>query len=239
MATLTTRGISSRKERFIAIYLIAFAIPCSAQLAINMAILGRVGLQAFLIALASLALVELAAGFVLNRVLPEDRKEEFIQELPPIRLPQPAAVLQKTGYRIYWFLKEAVPIFLIAAVALFIADRIGLLGLLKGMLEPVVVGWLGLPLDIVEVLILTMARHEAAAGLLLNMVDQGLLDVVQSIVAVVITTMFVPCFANIVAMCRQAGWRSGIAMTLAINVSSFVLAGALSRLLLHFRIGAP
>jgi ferrous iron transport protein B len=237
MATLTTRSIPSRKERLIAVYLIAFAIPCSAQLAINMAILGRVGVMAFLIAAATLAVVELLAGVILNRVLREDTRSDFVQELPPARVPNLPAVLKKTGYRLYWFLKEALPIFLIASVALFAADRIGLLGLLKRALSPVVVGWLGLPLDTVEVLILTMARHEAAAGLLLKMVDGGALSYVQSIVAVVITTMFVPCLANIVAMCKELGVRTGLLITLIINVSAFLLAGVLNWALVQLRVG--
>ena len=237
MATLTTKGISSNKERLIAIYLIAFAIPCSAQLAIDMAILGRVGMLAFVIAFGTLALVEVLAGFILNKLIKEDQKEEFIQELPPIRLPSARAVLKKTLYRILWFFKEAVPIFLVAAVALFAMDRVGLLALLQRGLRPVVVGWLGLPISIVEVLILSLARHEAAAGLLLNMVEAGALDYVQSIVAVVITTMFVPCFANIVAMCRQLGATKGIAVTVIINVSSFALAGVLTRVLILLNVG--
>jgi ferrous iron transport protein B len=238
MATLTTKGISSRKERLIAIYLIAFAIPCSAQLAIDMAILGRVGLLAFVVAFGTLALVEVLAGFVLNKVIKEERKSDFIQELPPIRVPSVRAILKKTYFRIFWFLKEAVPIFLIASVVLFAVDRTGLLALVQRGLRPIVVGWLGLPISMVEVLILTLARHEAAAGFLLNMVEAGSLSYVQSIVAVVITTMFVPCFANIVAMCRQLGAVKGIAVTLVINVSSFVLAGLLHWILVLLRVGA-
>jgi ferrous iron transport protein B len=231
MATLTTRGIASKRERYITIYLIAFAIPCSAQLAIDMAILGRVGFVAFLIAYGMLAAVEIGAGFILNKVLKKEERIDFVQELPPIRLPDPVAILKKTGYRLYWFLKEAVPIFLAASVVLFALEFSGALGATKEVLEPVVTGWLGLPLDTVEVLILSLARHEAAAGMLLRMVDQGALDYIQSIIAVVITTMFVPCFANIVAMCRQIGVAKGLLMTFAINISSFILAGLFRMLL--------
>ncbi len=127
-----------------------------------------------------------------------------------------------------------MPIFLIASIVLFTIDIIGFLGAMKEVLRPIVIDWLGLPLNMVEVLILTLARHEAAAGLLLKMVDAGALNYVQSIVAVVITTMFVPCFANIVAMCKQIGVVRGLAMTLAINVSSFVLAGVLRWILVAF-----
>jgi ferrous iron transport protein B len=237
MATLTTKGISSKKERLIAIYLIAFAIPCSAQLAIDMAILGRVGVLAFIVAFATLAFVEVLAGFILNKLIREDQKSDFIQELPPIRIPSVRAILKKTYFRIVWFLKEAVPIFLIASVVLFAVDRIGLLALFQRGLKPIVVGWLGLPISMVEVLILTLARHEAAAGFLLNMVEAGTLSYVQSIVAVVITTMFVPCFANIVAMCRQLGVAKAVAVTLVINLSSFFLAGLLHWILVFLRVG--
>ena len=227
MATLTTRSLRSRKEKLIAIYLIAFAIPCSAQLGLDMAILGRVGFRLFPIYLATLVMVEIGAGLVLNRILPEGSSGDYIQEIPPIRLPDPKAIATKTGYRILWFLREAIPIFLIASAVLFFADRIGALDFLKRILKPIVTGWLGLPIDMVDALILTMARHEAAAGLLLRMQDAGMLTAIQSLVAVVITTMFVPCIANIVAMFKEAGIKAGIIMTAAINVSSFILAGGL------------
>ena len=232
MATLVTRGIQSRKEKFIAVYLIAFAIPCAAQLAIDMGILGKVGFIAFLIAYGTLAFVELGAGFILNRIIKEEKKSDFIQELPAIRIPNPKAILVKTYYRLYWFLKEAIPIFIIAAAVLFLFDKTGILGLTKRLLSPVVVNWLGLPINIVDALILSLARHEAAAALLFNMVDAGALNYIQCIVAVVITTMFVPCFANIVAMCKEMGVRTGIAMATVINISSFILAGILNWILI-------
>jgi ferrous iron transport protein B len=227
MAALTTRGVTSRRERIIANFLIAFAIPCSAQLALDMTILGRTGFAAFLIAVGFLALVELGAGAVLNRLLPAQPVMEYIQELPAIRIPRISAVLLKTGHRLLGFLGEALPIFLIASVALFALDRLGVLHALEAVLRPIVVGWLGLPIRMVEVLILSLARHEAAAGLLLSMVTAGDLSFTQAVTSVAITTMFVPCVANIVAMCKVLGTKRGLAITAAVNVASFVLAGVL------------
>jgi len=236
MATLTTRGLRSRKEKFIAVYLIAFALPCSAQMGIDMAIFGRIGIKAFMIGYGALALIELCAGLALNKIIKEEERSDFMQELPAIRFPSPKAIVTKTYYRLYWFLKEAIPIFIIAAAALFLFDKTGILDLTKTLMNPIVEGWLGLPRDIVDVLILAAARHEAAAGLTLRMVDAGALNYVQCIVTVVITTMFVPCFANVVAMCKQMGVKTGIAMALAINMSSFILAGILNWILI-FTIG--
>ncbi|OHD73726.1 MAG: hypothetical protein A2177_06240 [Spirochaetes bacterium RBG_13_68_11] len=232
MATLTARNLRSRKERLIVVFLIAFAIPCSAQLGLNIAILGSFGPIAFVAAVAFLALVEVLAGVVLNLILPGDEAGEYLQELPPIRLPSLRGVAGKTGYRVLSFLREALPVFLVAAAVLFAADRVGLLGALKTALRPVITGWLGLPVDTVDALILSMARHEAAAGLLLRMVGTGAINASQAVVAVSITTMFVPCIANIVSMFRVLGWKAGLTETLAINVSAFALAGVLNHFLL-------
>lgn len=232
MATLTTRTLSSRKERLISIYLIAFAIPCSAQLALNIAILGRAGVVPFIIAVLFLVIVEVLAGKILNRVIKSDAPTFFVQELPPFRAPSTRAVFKKTYYRLLWFLKEAIPVFMLAAAVIFTLDTIGLLDLLKGFLEPVVVRWMGLPIEMVEALILLIAREEAAAGLILRLSDLGKLTAVQSIIAVVVTTMFVPCFANIVAMFKEAGAKAGILMLLGINISTVLLAGILNWVLL-------
>ncbi len=234
MATLTTKSIPSRKEKLIAIFLIAFGIPCSAQLALNMAILGKAGIPAFVIAFSFLFLVEIGAGAILNRILKDDKKTAFIQELSPFRAPNVMALLKKTGYRLYWFLKESIPIFIIAAAVLFFLDYFGILTVMKRVVRPLIVIWLGLPLDMVDALILTMARHEAGAGLILRMSEAGKLNTVQNIIAVVITTMFVPCIANIIALFRELGARIGIVMTLAINISAFTMAGILHWILILF-----
>lgn len=237
MATLTTRSIPSKKERLIALFLIAFAIPCSAQLGLNMAILGRSGLLSFFLVLIFLAAVELVAGVVLNLILKDDGKSNLIQELPSFRLPDIKALLKKTYYRLLWFLKESILIFIIAAIVMYLMDLSGLLALLKRGLTPIVQNWLGLPIDMTDALILTLARHEMAAGLILKMAEAGEFNFIQNIIAVVITTMFIPCIANIVAMFKEVGVKAGILMTLGINVSAFLLAGILRWLLVFFTRG--
>ena len=236
MATLATKGLTSRKEKYIAVYLIGFALPCSAQMGIDMGIFGRIGFKAFMIGYGVLAFIELCAGFTLNKILKEEVRSDFIQELPAIRIPNPKALFIKTYYRLFWFLKEAVPIFIIASVALFLFDKAGILNVIKNLLSPIVVNWLGLPRDVTDVLILAFTRHEVAAGMTFKMIDAGALTYIQCIVTVVITTMFVPCFANIVAMCKEMGIKTGIFIVACINISSFILAGILNWVLI-FTIG--
>ncbi|MBF0569199.1 MAG: ferrous iron transport protein B [Candidatus Omnitrophica bacterium] len=228
MATLTTRGLTVPKEKFIATFLIAFAIPCSAQLGISMAILARVGLSAFLIVFGVLVLCEVGAGMLLNMMIKGKEESYFIQVIPPMRFPSMRAVFRKTYHRIVDFLKEAFPIFLLSAIGLFAFDKSGLLSLTKQAMTPMVVGWMGLPKDIIDVFLLALARREAAAGLILKMVDAGSLSYVQSIVAVVVTTISFPCVANVIAIGREMGWKTAVSMTVLIFLSSFLLVGALN-----------
>jgi ferrous iron transport protein B len=228
MATLTTKSLPSKKDRFISIYLIAFGIPCAAQMALNMSILGRMGIKAFAITFSVLVFVWVSVGMILNKIIKEEKKSDFIYMLPDIRLPNPKAVLKKTYYKLWWFLKEALPIFVSAAIILFVMDKVGVLDALKHVLRPVITGFLGFPLKMVDVLILCMAKHEAAAGMLIKLIQKDQLSYVQCIVAVTLTMMFVPCFANIMAMIKELSWKRAIPVVIAINCTAILVAGFLN-----------
>ncbi|MBF0522018.1 MAG: hypothetical protein HQL24_03060 [Candidatus Omnitrophica bacterium] len=150
-------------------------------------------------------------------------------------MPDPKLVLVKVYYRILWFLKESVPVFMITAVVLFASDKIGLLNLIKYIVSPVIKGFLGLPLQMVDVLIVCVARREAAAGMIIKLVQCGALNVTQCIVAVVLTTTFMPCLAHTVALAREMGTRKAAWMMAYISVSSILLAGGLYWLLVFLK----
>jgi ferrous iron transport protein B len=225
MATLTTKTLSSRKERYIAIFLIAFALPCAPQIGLSISLLGKLGVAAFTISFSILVAVEVAAGLILNKLIREDKKNLFVQMLPPIRMPDPKNILRKTYNRLYEFLIEAFPVFIYAAIALFTLDKLGILQAMKKVFAPLVNGFLGLPPDMVDALILVMARREASVVVIAGMTDTGRLDYVQSIIAVTLTTMFFPCFANIGSIIKQLGLRSALVMVFTITTSSLLIAG--------------
>ncbi len=238
MATLTTKILDSKKERYIAIFLIAFAIPCSSQLGVNIAVLAMYPIRAFIIVFLSLIFIELVAGVILNRIIKQDsRFEDFIMEIPPMRLPDVKSLIIKTYYRLKWFLVEALPLFIAGAALLFLMDKLYLLDLTKEFVFPVIVVWLNLPIEIVDALLLCIVRHEAGAVLLLDLVRQGKLDEIQTMVSIIMITCFVPCFANIMAMIKQLGFKSALAMTLVIIFFS-VIIGLIANSLLRFFFGA-
>ena len=142
MATMTTRILGTPKERLIAILLLALGVPCSAQLATILGILGGVSAMAlttlFAVVLGQMFLV----GWLAARVLSGERSE-FILELPPIRWPRLGNLLTKTRLRVWWYLGEAVPLFLAGTVLLFVLDRAGALVWIARAGEPIVTGLLG------------------------------------------------------------------------------------------------
>lgn len=231
MATLTTKSLSSPKERFIAIFLITFGIPCGAQLGVNLNVLGRAGISSIIIAFSVMLILDIIIGLSLNKILVEDKKSIYLQMLPPIRMPDPKAVLKKTYYRIYWFLLEAVPLFIYAAVALFLLNYIGVLSGLKVILRPFIEGYLGFPVEMVDVILVCLGRHEVAAAMIIKLVDKGALNYVQVIVAAVII-MMIPCVANIGAVFKELELKKALTMTVIIYLFAFIFSGALNHLLI-------
>jgi len=231
VATLATKILDSRKERYIAIFLIAFAIPCSAQLGVNIAVLALFPISAFILVAAVLTAVEIAAGVILNKIVKEETPTDFILEIPPVRLPKLKNLLLKTYYRLKWFLMEAVPLFMLGALALFFMDRLLILKLIEKLMEPIIVSFLGLPIKCVEAFLLCIARHEAGAVILMQLARSGQLDYVQSCVSVIVVTCFVPCFANLMAMGKELGTMRAMIMALVITGAALLIGGMVNFLM--------
>ena len=149
MATMSTRILSSKRERLIAILLLALGIPCSAQLGVMMGIAAAFSQRAILTVLGVVASQLLLVGFLSSKLI-RGKPSEFIFEIPPIRVPQFKNVALKTWYRVQWYLKEAVPLFLAGTLALFVLDAVhvdgrSLLDWVQAALAPLLSGLLHLP----------------------------------------------------------------------------------------------
>jgi ferrous iron transport protein B len=211
MATMTTRILGTPKERLIAILLLALGIPCSAQLATIMGILGGISFAALMTLFGVVVAQMILVGWLAARVLAGERSE-FILELPPIRWPRPGNLLAKTRLRIWWYLGEAVPLFLAGTVLLFALDRVGALAWIARAGQPVVTGLLGLPASTSQVFLMGFLRRDYGAAGLFALARSGQLTAVQAVVALTVMTLFVPCVANFLMMVRERGLRTGLAI---------------------------
>jgi ferrous iron transport protein B len=207
MATLTTRILETPKERLIVILLLALGVPCSAQLGVILALLGALSPLAVVIWVAVVAGVTVLVGRLASHLLP-GRSSDFLLELPPLRLPRLENLLVKTLARIEWYLKEAVPLFVLGTVILFAADRLRLLGSLERVAEPVVTGMLGLPKETAQAFVIGFLRRDFGVAGLYRLATEGRLDPIQVIVAAVTITLFIPCVANFLMIVKERGWKT-------------------------------
>ncbi len=231
MATMTTRILGTPKERLIAILLLALGIPCSAQLATIMGILGGISFAALATLFAVVLLQMLLVGWLAARVLRGERSE-FLLELPPLRWPRPGNLLTKTGLRIRWYLGEAVPLFVIGTGLLFVLDRVGALRWISAAGRPIVTGLLGLPASTSQILVMGFLRRDYGAAGLFDLAHSGQLTGVQAVVALTVMTLFVPCVANFLMMVRERGLRTGLAM-LGVITPVAIFTGAGLNYVLH------
>ncbi len=144
MATLTTRILETKKERVLVTLLLALGVPCSAQLGVILGMIRALSLAATLVWGGVIVLTLFAVGWIAARLVPGETSD-FILELPPIRRPQLSNIVVKTLARIEWYMREAVPLFLLGTFILFFADAFHLLGVVEKAAAPVVQGILGLP----------------------------------------------------------------------------------------------
>ncbi len=220
MAVMTSRILETKRDRIITTFLLALAIPCSAQMGVVLGMLSLVSVKATFVWMGSILSILFFAGFLASKLVKGERTEFFL-EIPPIRKPNVMNILVKTVGRIEWYLKEAVPLFMLGTFILFVLHKFDLLTHLENWASPVVVHFLGLPAKTTESFILGFLRRDYGAAGLFVMAQQGLLNPVQTVVSLVTITLFVPCLANFFMIIKERGvmtalWIIGIVFPVAI-----------------------
>jgi ferrous iron transport protein B len=233
MATMTTRILETKRERLIATFLIALAIPCSAQLGVILGMLGPYSIKVPLWWGATLILVLLLAGTITSRVLPGN-KADFFLEIPPMRMPRMGNIFMKTIGRIEWYLKEAVPLFILGTLILFVLDKAHMLKRIEEAASPLVVRFLGLPQEATAVFILGFLRRDYGAAGLFELSKQGLMNENQVIVSIITLSLFVPCLASFFMIIKERGTKTSLLMFSLITVFALLVGGGINFILTLF-----
>lgn len=227
MATITTRLLGSDRERRIATFLLALAIPCSAQLAVIAGLLAPLGPKYMLIFLAILFAVLSISGTLLNKLLPGESTSLLI-DLPPLRMPRLENVLKKTFTKSFMFLKEATPLFALGALIIGLLDVSGLLVAAQNLAAPLTIGWLKLPKETANAFIMGFVRRDFGAAGLYSLK----LTAEQTIVALTTITLFVPCIASVMVIFKERGAKEGIIMWMSILALAFFIGGIVAHILI-------
>jgi len=230
MATLTSRILETKKERILVSIILTLAIPCSAQLGVIMAMLSQFSLRAFLLWFSTILFVIVTIGFLSSKLVP-GKRSPFIQELPPMRFPQITNIIVKTGARLKWYLKEAVPLFILGTFVLFVSDKIGLLNLIERVLSPLIVAWLHLPKEATAAFIIGFLRRDYGAAGLYQLARAGALDKIQIFVSLIVITLFVPCIAQFFVTVKERGIKVALMIAGFVFLFAFLAGGIIDHLL--------
>jgi len=233
MATMVTRTLPTKRERIIATLLLALAVPCSAQLGVILALLGGKAL-AFGIWTLVMVAVFLLIGFLAAHILPGERPS-FYMEVPPLRLPKLSNVMVKTLSRVWWYIQEVVPLFIVASVLIWLAQITKFFDLMTAALKTPI-AMMGLPVTTAPVFIFGFFRRDYGAAGLYDLNQSGALSGVQLVTACIALALFLPCIAQFLMNVKERGWYVGLGISVFILFFSFSVAALVNFTLVHLGV---
>jgi ferrous iron transport protein B len=231
MATITTRTLETKKEKILATFLLALAVPCSAQLGLITGLVGKFGFGFWAAYVLIILFVLVLFGWIGKKLLKGDAVS-FFMEMPPLRIPRIQNVLIKSFSRMKWYFFEVVPLFLIASVLLWLLDISGGITVLQSALEPVM-GFIGLPKDAAESFLIGFFRRDFGAAGLFKLAQENpdLLSGKEILTGAVTLTLFVPCIAQFMIMWKERGPKVATITFVVITMIAFGVGGLLNQLI--------
>jgi ferrous iron transport protein B len=134
----------------------------------------------------------------------------------------------KTFNRIEWYLKEAVPLFLLGTSILFFLDKTHLLEWLEKISSPVIVTLLGLPEKATGIFLMGFLRRDYGAAGVFDLARQGLLNETQITVSIITLTLFVPCLASFFMIIKERGLKTALSMLSLITIFALLVGGTMN-----------
>ncbi len=194
---LATRILEERREKFIAVVLMA---PCLAQIAMIVGLVGQRGGKYVAIVFFTLFSLIVIKGLILNKVL-KGVSPEILVEIPPYRIPQIQAVIKKLWMRLSGFLGEALPFVLLGVLFVNILYMLKIMDFFAYLFTPVLTGLWGLPKEAISALIFGFLRKDVAVGMLgsLNLTTK------QLVIGSTILAVYFPCIATFAVLIRELG----------------------------------
>jgi len=223
---LATRILETRRERFIALTLLAVAVPCTAQSAVIIKLVGEHGDIYVGIVFGTLAIIWVVLGFILNKVI-KGLSPELLLEIPPYHLPPISVIAKKLWIRVAEFLKDAIPFMLLGILVMNILFSTGAIEIIAKVVSPVITNLMGLPAGVVVALIMGFLRKDVAVGMLAPL---GL-TAKQLTVASTVLAIYFPCIAAFVILLKELGIKDMI-KSAAIMLGLAIFTGALMNLIL-------
>lgn len=223
---LAIRMLGEKREKFIATSLLSVCVPCMAQIAMIVGLVGQRGGRYVAVVFGTLFVLFIVKGLILNKIL-KGESPEILLEIPPYRIPQPTAVLQKLWLRISGFLKEALPYVLVGVFIISVLQALKIIDFFATIFSPVLTKLWGLPKETIGALIIGFLRKDVAVGMLgpLN------LSTKQLVIGSTVLAVYFPCAATFGVLLRELGVKDMIRSSV-IMISVALVVGTVLNLIL-------
>lgn len=223
---LAVRMLSEKREKFIAGSLLSVCVPCMAQIAMIVGLVGQRGGKYVALVFGILFILFIVKGLILNKVL-KGESPEILIEIPPYRIPQPVAVAQKLWLRISGFLKEALPYVLLGVLLVSVLQALKIIDFFSAIFTPVLTKLWGLPKETMGALIVGFLRKDVAVGMLgpLNLTTK------QLVIGSTVLAIYFPCAATFAVLLRELGIKDMIKSSV-IMISTALVVGTILNLIL-------
>ena len=223
-AVMGVRVLETRRERIIALALLLILAPCISQTAMILSILAPYGIKYLVWVFGALVINGLAAGTLLNKMLPGNTPEMFM-EIPSWSIPQWRPLGRKIWLRLKEYLWDALPLILVGVLFVDLMQFSGLTDWFAKIFRYPVEYLLHLPAETTPLLLLGFLRKDVPIALL----EPFNLPPEQLVVACVFMSMYLPCIATFIVMLRENGLKDTVRI-----VGLTLLLALLSAAILRF-----
>ena len=215
---ISTRILTSKRQRIITSILLSMTIPCTSQTAVIISLAGRIGVRYVVGIFGTLIFLWYTIGRILGSRQTHSYSEMLI-EMPPYRLPRPTLLLPKLSYRLKNFFADAIPFTLVGIFVLLLCNYFAIFDLLgTSVAGPFSKLW-GLPPNVMPVLMMGLFRKEIALSFLQGIV----LTPAQIFTTALLLSIYFPCVSVYTILLREFGIRTLGAMVAFMFILSTVV----------------
>lgn len=236
-AVYSCRIMETPKQKKLLAYLVTL-IPCTARTVVILGLVATfVNIWWALALYVFDILLIIVAGRIAFKVMPGD-SVGLIMEMADYHVPSLKVILKQTWARTKSLIIIVFPAYIIGSAAVQVLYALGVLTLINNALIPITVWWLGLP-EIAGILLIFGIVRKEMTILTLSVIFHttnfsSIMTPVQLIVLALVSMIYIPCLANILALKSEFGWKNAIIVTVAETFTAITIGGITFRLLSLF-----
>ncbi|OGS44914.1 MAG: ferrous iron transporter B [Elusimicrobia bacterium RIFOXYD2_FULL_34_15] len=225
-ALLSIRILETEREKIITTVLILMSAPCMPQTAMIMSVGIKYGLKVVILIFLIIILIAIITSAILNKIMKGEVSELFV-EIPPYRIPKFNVLSKKVWIRMKNFFSEAVPLIIFGVLIINLLDIFYITDFISNKIGGFIVSFLGLPNQIISVMILGFLRKDVSIAMLAPFA----LSAKQFIIASIFMVLYLPCIASFFVLIKEMGIKSTIKIVSIVLLIAFLTASLLNVIL--------